>query len=163
MGKDKKVQYENTEVKVSSPKVMKSHDFLMDSLKRRRIRLYLYKGQPIAGRELAETDVSAKKLRLIRIKVDFMQLSDKVSIDMLAVKDNIEQVDIDFSLLELFFKRYFDKWQMARLFSPLLDVYDISPPGAKIGDITLEYGQYLELVSFLEFLLKEPLKNDKPL
>ena len=161
---DKKVKLEKTkDVKVTSPKVMKSHELLVDSLKRRKVRLYFYKGQPIAGRELTETDVFSKKLRLIRLKVDFMSLKDFVSIDMLTVKDNIEQLDIDFSLLELFFKRYFDRWQMARLFAPLIEVYDASSEGALIGDITFEYQQYLELVNFLEFLLKEPLKTDTPL
>ena len=159
--KQRKVNKQEVSIKAQTKKQLKSHELLTDNLKRKRIRIYLYKGEPIASKELVETDVSDKKLRLIRIRVDFMQLRDNISIDMLTVKDNIEQLDIDFKLLEQFFRRYFDSYQMRKLFAPLIDLYDYANTGDLIGDITLEYHQFIELVNFLEFLLKEPLKNDK--
>ena len=162
MSDKKKVIKERTkDVKIGSVKVLKSHELLTDNLKRRKIKIYLYKGTPIASRELIETDVSNKKLRLVRIRVDFMKLYDKVSIDMLVVKDNIETIDIDLRYLELFFKRYFDRWLLVKLFAPIVEKHDALPPGSLIGELVLEYGQFVEFVKFLEFMLREPLTHDK--
>jgi hypothetical protein len=161
MSEQKKVNKQKTkDVKVKNPKHLKSHELLTDSLKRKKVRIFLFKGLPVASRELIETDVSSKKLRLVRLFIDFMQLKDKVSIDMLTVKDNIEQIDIDLSLLEFFLRRHYDKWVVTRILTPIVERHDAGKIGDIIGSLTLEYHQYLDLVKFLEHLLKEPLKTD---
>jgi len=162
MNENKKVVKQKTkDVKVSDVKVLKSHELLTDDLKKRKIKLYLYKGIPVASREFVETDVSNKKVRLIRIKVDFMKLSNRLSIDMLTVKDNIETIDIDLQYLELFFKKYFDQWMLVKLFTPIVERHDALPVGSLVGTVTLEYGQFIDFVKFLEFMLREPLVNDR--
>jgi len=159
---DRKVEIRKTgDLKVKNPKVLKSHDLILDKLKNRKIRLYLYKGQPLASRELTETDNQGKKLRLIRLRIDFMQIKDKVNVADLAIKDNIETVDIDLRYLEIFLKRYFDEWQLRRLLTPIVEKHDALPIGALVGKLVLDYGQYIQLVKFLEFMLQEPIKNDK--
>ena len=157
-----KVKTEKTkDVKVARPNELKSHEVLTDSLKRKKIKLFLYKGIPVASKELTETDVSYKKLRLVRIKVDFMQLSNNVSIDMLVVKDNIEHIDIDLSYIELFLKRHFDQWAVNKILTPIIEKHDAFPYGALVGVLVLPYHQYLDFVNFIEYMLHEPLKNDR--
>jgi len=158
---DKKVDKQKTkDVKVKNPAQLKSHELLTDEVKRKKVRIFMFKGMPIASRELVETDVSHKKVRLVRLLIDFMQLKQNVSVDMITVKDNIEQLDIDLSYIELFLKRHFDKWSNARILNPIIEKHDVANIGDVIGSLTFEYHMYLDFVKFIEFMLKEPLKND---
>ena len=152
---------EKKEIKALSKKQLKSHEVLKDELGRKKIRLYVYKGNPVASRELTETDRQDKKLRLFRLKVDFLEITDKVSVDMLVVKDHIEELDIDHTLLEHIFSQFFDRKEKARaLIRPLLEVYDSAKPGQLIGDITLDYDHFLKMANYIAFLVREPIKKE---
>jgi hypothetical protein len=142
---------------------LKSHEVITDKLNRKKVKIFVYKGKPVASKEFTDgTDRSDRRLRLFRLKVDFLGLKNEISVEnLIAVKEFVESVDIDHTILEYIFSQFFDRREKARkLIAPLLEVYDSAKEGQLIGDITLDYSDFEKFVKFLSFITTEPMKRD---
>jgi hypothetical protein len=133
---------------------------LFDKLKHLKVELNIFKGQTYAGREFQETDNSDKKLRMVRLKINLeSNLLEKVaSIDYIQAKETIENVDIDFSLIEKFFIKEYGSYITKKLISPLRDLID-DDKHFKVGDklitLKLDYDDFIKLVQFLSVLVND--------
>jgi hypothetical protein len=131
-----------------------------DKLKHLKVELNLFKGQTIAGKELQETDNRDKKLRMVRLKINLESnlLEKLASIDYIQAKEQIENIDIDFSLIEKFFMKEYGSYITKKLISPLRDLLD-DDKHFKVGDklitLKLDYDDFIKLVQFLSVLVND--------
>jgi hypothetical protein len=95
---------------------------------------------------------------IFRLKVTFEgNLSKYIPVDALAAKEVIDNVDIDYDFVEVFFNRHFLRPVVKKVLYPLIDSYFEKPIGEKLGEIALGHPEFAEFVSFMRFLCYEPL------
>ena len=132
---------------------------IFDKLKNLKVELNIYKGRTIAGRELQETDNTEKKLRMIRLKIKFENnLINLIEpIDNIQAREIIEDIDIDFSLIEKFFLKEYGKYLTHKIISPIRDLLDDKTfkEGDKLITLRLSYDDFIKLTQFLSLIIND--------
>lgn len=112
----------------------------------------VFKGQSIADPERS----------MVRLKVKVVgDLKDYIPIDLESIKEIVEQVDLEFDLLELFLCQLFDtRKKVIKLLATIKDLHAISKVGALLGEIELDHNGWLKLLDFLQIACYKPLETE---
>jgi len=89
------------------------------------------------------------------------KLADYMPIPYMVVKDTIESVDLDFTLLDMFFRRKRTKWKVLKLLGPIREKYFGVNIGDYIGTVFMNYHEFLDFTNYISFLSHEPIKNEQ--
>jgi hypothetical protein len=152
---------EKIDVKLSSPLNVFGYSKIFDKVSNRvKVKLVIFKGDTIAGRELTQTDNVDKKLRMIKIKTTFIDEIHKLiePIDGIQAREVIEDVNIDYNLLYKFFIKEFGKYVADKISNQIIDKLDDDKrfkSGDKILELTLDYDDFIKLVKFLSILVND--------
>jgi hypothetical protein len=151
-----KVQHEVIDIKLPSESGV-GYRIELDKLNNKKVNIRFFKGISYGRQEMFELE----RLIMLRVKIQFLgDLSKYIPIDGLAAKESIQSIDIDLDLIEVFFNRKLKKQQVQKLLSPIVDRYLGSNVGQYLSTIQMTYGEFTELVSFLQYLSYEPFKNE---
>jgi len=151
-----KVKHEVIDIKLPSESGV-GYRIELDKLNNKKVNIRFFKGISYGRQEMFELE----RLIMLRVKIQFLgDLSKYISIDGLAAKESIQSIDIDLDLIEVFFNRKLKKQQVQKLLSPIVDRYLGSNVGQYLSTIQMTYGEFTELVSFLQYLSYEPFKNE---
>lgn len=143
-----KVTKETIDIKIPASAGVGYH-IELDSISNKKVNLRFFKGVSHAEREMFELE----RLIMIRIRVQFVgDLHKFVPIDTLAAREVIQSVDIDLSLLEIFFNKKQKGRETTRLMSPIVQNYLGNITGQYLGTIQMTYGEFTDLVNFLQYL-----------
>jgi len=113
------------------------------------------------GKTRLDPDQRVNNPVMFRIGVRFAgDLSKYLPVDVLAAKEVIETIDLNYEILEFFFCRKVDTAKVRRLLYPFIDLYYAKQVGEKLGTIELGHSEFAEFVSFLRFLCYEPFKSE---
>ena len=159
-GNIKKVKKDIKHISVKTVYNTFGYRVIFDKLKNLKVELNIYKGRTIAGREFQETDNTEKKLRMIRLKIRFENnLINLIEpIDNIKAREIIEDIDIDFSLIEKFFLKEYGKYLTRKIISPIRDLLDDDKTfkeGDKLITLRLLYEDFIKLTQFLSLLIND--------
>ena len=112
----------------------------------------VFKGQSVADPERV----------MLRLKVKVVgDLKDYIPIDLESIKEIVEQIDLEFDLLELFLCQLFDaRRKVIQILATIRDLYDVSKVGALLGEIELDHSGWLKLLEFLQIACYKPLETE---
>lgn len=151
-----KYKYETSTVKIPTEK-QKGYQVSHDKLNGKLVKIYFYKGFALGAVDW----MMSGKLIMVRLRIRFMgDLSKYIPVDALVSKNMVEEVDIDFSLIEHFFGLKMDKYNVQKLLSPLYERCKFKNIGENIGTITVDYETFTKLVTFLQYLSFETFKKE---
>lgn len=135
----------------------KGYTIDIDSLNRKKVKIYFYKGTSLADVE----NIITGKLLMVRVKIQFVgDLSKYIPIDGLVSRNIVEGVDIDFYLIEHFFLLKMEKYHVTRLLTPLWEMCKYKKIGEFIGSITIDYEKFTSLVTYLQYLSFETFRRE---
>ena len=125
-----------------------------------RYKVLFLKGCSVAEPELYEN----QKLIMLRLKVrlqDNLGKYTQIPKHLQSLVDNVESIDIDFSLIEKFLNLKWSRQAIVKLFSTLLDVYQQAKEGDILGEIEMDYTTFEEFMVFLKVLCFETFIKDE--
>jgi len=125
-----------------------------------RYKVLFLKGRSVAEPELYEN----QKLIMLRLKVrlqDNLGKYTQIPKHLQSLVDNVESIDIDFSLIEKFLNLKWSRQAIVKLFSTLLDVYQQAKEGDILGEIEMDYTTFEEFMVFLKVLCFETFIKDE--
>jgi len=146
----KKEQFNELRIKIPSDEFLyNKYDVIKDSMDRIKIRLNIFKGVSYSNPD----DYIGGKLKMIRLKVDLTNLIkiNALSFSDLAVKDNIENFDIQFELFEEFLLKRYRSRTVRKALMPIWEKYDGSKPGTYLGSVYLTYQDFVALNEYLKY------------
>jgi len=126
-----------------------------------KVKLFFYKGNSISHQEYYVLD----RLLMFRLKLKLEgNFKDTMPLDFVIVKDTIEDIDIDFTLIDMFFRRKYTKWKTLKILGPIREKYfGITKIGDYIGTVFMDYREFLEFTKWMHYLIQEPMKRDNVL
>jgi len=97
---------------------------------------------------------------MIRLKIRFENnLINLIEpIDNIKAREIIEDIDIDFSLIEKFFLKEYGKYLTRKIISPIRDLLDDDKTfkeGDKLITLRLLYEDFIKLTQFLSLLIND--------
>ena len=144
----KRSKFLELNIKVPDEFIYNKYDIIRNTANHIKIKVNIFKGESFAERE----KYVFNKMKMIRIKVDYSHLLSKkvLSISDIIVKETIENVDIQFELLENFLKQKYKPQAVKRALLPIYDKYDGAKVGDYLGYIFLNYDDFTGLINFLK-------------
>ena len=119
----------------------------------------LMKGVSHAEPELYEV----RKLVMLRLGVEvkdqlgrYMELPPELS----SLVDRVTSVDVDLELVAKFLNLKWSKDAVVKLFSSILDVYEVAKPGDIIGEMEMDYSTFEEFMLFLKTLCFDAIQDE---
>jgi len=152
------VKKEVINIKVTeSDLARKGFEIEEDKLKRKKVKLYIFKGVSYGEAEKFDNYT----LKMIRLKIKFTDdLSKYLPVNM-AVKELLETLDVDIELFEMFLHKFYSKPTVSHIVGPIKELYKVKPIGSLLKVMELEYHQFEYLVKFLKYLCYEGLTKEE--
>ena len=123
-----------------------------------RIKLFMYKGNSISRQE----HVMLNRLLMFRLQLKLEgKLANYMPLPYMMVKETVQNVDIDFTLLDMFFRRKHTKWKVLKLLGPIREKYFGTKIGEYIGTVFMDYYEFMDFTNYITFLSHEPIKDEK--
>ncbi len=127
----------------------------------RKVRINFFKGdEAITG---FISDMNSIKYMNVLLKIEIVTpqetLKKYIPMDAYVSKEIIESVSIDFSLIELFLSKKFDKNVVIGMLSHTRSMYKVAKSGQHLGFIVIRYDIYTEFVNYITYLSYEPFKH----
>jgi len=112
------------------------------------VDINIYKGDTYINKEKLEIN----RIRMVRLYPHLRyKLNKIINLEDTYISEIIRNTDIDLDVLEMILHDRFNKYDIVKLFSDIVEKHDDKniPKGALIGTITVDYDTYLYLINKL--------------
>jgi len=152
----REVQKEYVNIKIPANSLRQPGYALEQKPKPTRIKLFIYKGNSISRQE----HILLNRLIMVRLKIKFIgNLKAYVPMDSLITREVIQSADVDFNLIDMFFRRKHNKWRCLKLLGPIREKYFGVQVGEYIGTVFMDFDEFRQFTDFIRYLLYEPLRK----